>query len=237
LIGFEYGMAKHDQIAGGQGSMANLAAILSRHFGFNLHDPAVSLHLPNLAGFLPSAWLTALGLDGNPLALDLRQALIALFAVLVLACAGGAAMQDRRNHPRFLAAMVAPWMLMPNILGQMMTRYQMWGAALAALLVAISRGFVLVCVLFTLFAAGMAGNQLLNFDPARSPQLHHILSMLAPDDGWIVLSMAGLVFIVGLMPGEGKEEGALVPLAAPVAFEETEVAPVEEPAAESAISV
>ena len=146
-------------------------------------------------------------------------------------------MQDRRNHPRFLATMVAPWMLMPNILGQMMTRYQMWGAALAALLVAISRGFVLVCVLFTLFAAGMVGNQLLNFAPGRSPQLHHILSMLAPDDGWIVLCLAGLVFIVGLMPGEVKEEGVLLPLPAPVAFEEADIAPAEDLAAESEISV
>ena len=231
-VGFKYAMIKHDQVAGGRGSMGNLAAILAEHFGFELHDPAIVLHLPNLTGFLPGRWLATLCLDGQPLKLDFRQTLIAIFAALVVACAAGATIQDRRNHPRFLAAMVAPWMLMPNILGQMMTRYQMWGAALSALLIGISRGFILVFAVFSVLAAGMIGNQLLG--PARSSQLHQILTALAPDDGWIMLCMAVLVLAIAVIPGEIRDEAAPLPQIVPP---ENDPAPADEPLADSKISI
>ncbi len=63
--------------------------------------------------------------------------------------------------PRFLAAVVVPWMLMPNLLAQMMNRYEMWGAVLSSMLIGISSGLGLLHVLVSLLAAGMIGAQLL----------------------------------------------------------------------------
>jgi hypothetical protein len=208
-VGFEYGMSKFDHLAMARGSNGNLASILEQHFGWDLHDQAITLHLPNLSGFLPAAWASSLGLDGNPLPLDLRQTLIAAFAAGLVACGVGAAMNDRRNHPRFLAALVAPWMLMPNVLGQMMCRYQIWGAALSALLVGISPGFTLVNALLSVLAAGMIGNQLFDHDPARSPQLHQIISNISPDDGWITLGLAVLVLFIAMTPGRIAEDSVV----------------------------
>jgi hypothetical protein len=200
-VGFEYGSHKFDTIAMGHGSNGNLAAILGDRFGWELHDQAITLHLPNLSGYLPMHVIGQLGLDGNPVSLELRQALIILFGSAITLCAIGAAINDRRNHPRFLAALVAPWMLMPNLLGQMMCRYQLWGASLTALLVGISPGFTLLNVLASLLAAGMVANQILSNDSGRSPQIHQIMSTLSPDDGWIMLCMAALVFYMAVVPG------------------------------------
>jgi hypothetical protein len=210
-VGYEYGMSKFDRLAMARGSNGNLASILEQHFNWGLHDQALTLHLPNLSAFLPAQWAAYLGLDGNSLPLDLRQTLIAIFATALVACAAGAAINDRRNHPRFLAAFVAPWMLMPNVLAQMMCRYQIWGAALSALLVGISPGFTVMNVLVSLLAAGMVANQMLDSDPSRSPQLHQILSNISPDQGWIMLSMAVLVLFVAIVPGRIVDETRVLP--------------------------
>jgi hypothetical protein len=200
-----------------RGSNGNLASILAQRFGWELHDQAIALQLPNLSGWLPSSWLAPLGLDGNAMYLDLRQLLIAIFAACLVACAVGAAVNDRRNHPRFLAALVAPWM--------MMTRYQMWGAMISAILVGISTGFGLVNALFSLLAAGMIANQVLDDAPGRSPQLHQILSTLAPDDGWIMLCLAALVLYFAAVPGRVIGE----PATAVAVHPPIDDPPVEEP--------
>jgi len=239
-VGFEYGMQKFDQIAMGQGSNGNLASILRQHFGWELHDQAFTICLPNLSRYVPAQWAGSWGLDGNPITLEVRQAFFVLFATLLTACAAGAAINDRRNSPRFLAALVAPWMLMPQALGQMMCRYQLWGAALSALLVGIAPGFALVTVLVSLLAAGMFGNQLLRFDPGRSPQLHQILSNLAPDHGWIMICMAALVLYVAVAPGpitDDRDEPATVDLAEERLGDDLNFFPADEPSAESLVGV
>jgi len=129
---------------------------------------------------------------------------------------------------------------MPNILGQMMCRYQLWGAALSALLVGISRGFAFLNVLFSLLAAGMVGNQLLQYDHGRSPQLHQIITSLAPDDGWIMLCMAAVVLFIAVGPGRIAEDGPRLPAIHPPkeeADEDLAFIPADEQMAESQISI
>jgi hypothetical protein len=241
-IGFEYGTGKFDHIAMARGSNGNLASILADHFGWELHDQFITLRLANLSGALPQKLAASLGMDGNPVYLEVRQALIAIFAACLVACAAGAAINDRRNHPRFLAALAAPWMLMPNILGQMMCRYQIWGAAMSVLLIGISTGFGLVTALASLLAAGMVGNQLLDRGPERSPQLHQIMTTLSPDDGWIMLCMAALALYMAAVPGKRAEESAHLsnvdlPSPQPITTDEIVLPPPEESLAGSEVGV
>ena len=76
----------------------------------------------------------------------------------------------------------------------MAARYQIWGAALSALLIAVSPGLVLLHVILTILATGMIAAQLLSFDDSRSPRIHDLMSRFHPDDGWIML-VIGLVFL------------------------------------------
>jgi hypothetical protein len=68
-------------------------------------------------------------------------------------------------------------------------------------MIAVSSGFGPVHVVMSLLAAGMIGNQLLQHDGGRSPQVHQIISNLSPDDGWIMIFSALLILSVALIPG------------------------------------
>jgi hypothetical protein len=126
--------------------------------------------------------------------------MILLFTILLIACGIGAALQSRRGDPRFLVAIIAPWVIMPNILCQMMVRYEVWGALLSVVLVAVMPELLLLYFLLTLMSAGMIANQALTDDDARSPQMHQLFSALFPDDGWIMLVAAAVIIFIALVP-------------------------------------
>jgi hypothetical protein len=210
-VGFEYGTRKFTRMALGIGSNGNLAQILETRFGWDVHDPAMTYYLPDIAHGLhlakpgvpvESGMLHDWGLDGTPVTLDIRQFLMVVFFSLVVMAGFGAAQNSRRNDPRFLASLAAVWVLMPNVLCQMAGRYQMWGAAVSSILIAISPGLALLHIILALLAAGMIAAQLLQSDPSRSPMLHDMMTRFGPDDGWIML-LIGLVFLyVALAPGK-----------------------------------
>ncbi len=205
-VGFEYGTRKWDHLAIANGQGANVGSVLSDAFGWDTHDPMLSFRPPDLAGLLYAgrsaapAWLRAMSLDGSPVALDVRQTLMAVYAGVVLAAGIGAAIQARRRDPRFLAALIAPWLFMPVMLAQMMNRYYVWGAVLSSLLVGLSSSLGLLHVLLAVAAAGMAGAQLLTRDPARSPLLLRAVDGLVPHAAGLLLLAAAVVLCVALTP-------------------------------------
>lgn len=210
-VGFEFGTRKWQMMSAGPQGMGSLPQIMQTRFGWNIDDILFSFHPPDLAGALGiarhtadgkiPAWISAAGLDGSAISLDYRHAMMVLFGLLTLLAAVGAAIQSRRNDPRFLAALSAIAAFMPNILCQMTARYQMWGAVMSVLLVAISPGLTLLHVLFSLIAAGMVGSQLLNsYDRSRSPLLADLMDRFHPDDGWIMLIIAAVFLYVALAP-------------------------------------
>jgi hypothetical protein len=206
-VGFDYGARKFDDLAMSQGKGNNLGTLLQDGFGWNTHDVMFRFHLPDLAGLLyagrPAApgWLHDLSLDGSMVTLDVRESMLALYGVGVLVAGVGAAVQDRRNDPRFLAAMVAPWLLMPNLLAQMKNRYELWGAVLSSMLVAISSGLGLLHVVVSLLAAAMIANQLLNYDPSRSPMVQQVITGLGSASAGVLLAAAAAVLFVAVVPG------------------------------------
>ncbi|MBV8780806.1 MAG: hypothetical protein JO353_05350 [Phycisphaerae bacterium] len=207
-VGFEYGTQKFDQAAMSRGSNGNLPSILNKRFDWDLHEPAISLHLPNLAAVLYAgdaprripAWMHGWGLDGTTLTLDLKQTMIAIYAIMLVACGFGAAMHARHRDPRILATFIAPWALMPNILCQMASRYHIWGVVLAAMLVGIQAELLVMSTIMSLLATGMISVMLLRSDESRSPQLFSIMSRLAPDIGWAMLAFAMIIFFLAVTP-------------------------------------
>jgi hypothetical protein len=196
IIGFDYGTRKHTMMALGANTIGSLPRILQTRFGWDVHDQAMTLYPPDIAGPLHG-----LGLNGLPIQLDIRQLLIAVFAILMVLAGIGAALQSRRNHPRFLAAIASVWVLMPNVLCQMAGRYQMWGAAMTCLLIAVSPGLTLLHVVLSLLATGMITGQLLQRDAGRSPQLFDLVSRFSPDNGLIALTIGLIVLYLALAPG------------------------------------
>jgi hypothetical protein len=192
-VGFDYGTRKHTMMALGANTIGNLPRILEQRFGWDVHDLAMTLHPPDLGGWF--------GINGAPIELDIRQLLIAVFAALLVLAGTGAAIQSRRNHPRFLAALASIWVLMPNVLCQMAGRYQMWGAAMTCLLIGISPGLTILHIVLSLLAAGMIGGQLLMRDSSRAPQLLDLVNRFAPDNGLITLTIGAIVLYVALAPG------------------------------------
>jgi len=209
-VGFEYGTRKFLVMVLGAPNMGNVPGILRTRFQWDINDPAFTVHLPDLADVLlpgrrgadgrVAGWMGDWGLDGMPITLDIRQFLMLAFVVLMGLAAVGAAIQARRNDPRFLSSLAAVWTLMPCILCQMAQRYQMFGGAASCVLIALSPGLSLMHILISLIGAGIIWVQLLSSDASRSPQIRQFLNSWGPDNGWIIL-VCGLVFLyVALAP-------------------------------------
>ena len=215
-VGFDYGSHKFDHLSISRGRGGNLPGILEQRFGWATHDDALTVPMPNLASRLygqprrpraaeaAPAWTHRLRLDGTPVVLDLKQSLIGLDLVVLLACGVGVAMQSRRNDPRILSALAAPWMAFPLLLPQMMNRYYVWGGALSSMLIGVSSGLGWIHVLFTLIGTGTICNQMLLQDPGRSPRLQQLFVKITPDDGWILLACTAVVLFTALTPGRAR---------------------------------
>jgi len=209
-VGFEYGTRKFDHLRMKSGN--NLGAILEDQFGWSTHDPMLTFHLPDVGGALYAGrsteptWVHTLSLDGSPIVLDVKTSLLLLYGALVVIAGAGAAMHDRRNDPRILAALVVPWMLMPDLLAQMMNRYEVWAAVLTSMLIAISSGFGLLHIVVSLLAAAMIGGQLLEFDPARSPMLLRLATGIGANTAGVLLVTAAITLFIAVVPGPRRSE-------------------------------
>ncbi len=210
-VGFEYGTRKHDHLEISHGAGSNMGTVLQRDFGWETHDEMLSFRPPDVAGMLYAGrpgpvphWLRSWHLDGSAMTLDVRETLLAVYGLVMLVAGIGAAVQDRRNDPRFLAALIAPWMLMPSLLAQMMDRYEVWGAVLSSMLIAASSGLGVVHIAVTLAAAGMIGGQLLGTDPSRSPAVQKLVTALGPHEAGLLIAAGLAVLFTGVVPGRRR---------------------------------
>ncbi len=83
------------------------------------------------------------------------------FAMLVL-CSAGAARHWRRDDPRVLVALIAPWLVMFTIVTQMHERYLLFTAAMSATLIAVRWPYALMCVLLSFLSLCMTANTMLD---------------------------------------------------------------------------
>jgi hypothetical protein len=184
LVGFKYGTEKHQTMQLGGESLSNLSSLLDQRYGWGLHDSVGTLQIP----FAP------------PIPLDVQSFSALLFAISLILCSIGAGVHLRRNDPKFLAVIVAPWMLFIALLTQMAARYTIFPAVLAAAFVGLSFSLSLIPFVLTVLSFVMLGNQLLLFDTSTAPVMFSITHPTYPDMGWLTLGLAGILLVISVIP-------------------------------------
>jgi len=183
-IGFMYGARRHPVMQLGTNSLSNLSSLLHDRYGWELRDVITTLNLPFI----------------GPTPLDSQSFCATLFIVAILLCSIAAAMHLRRKDPRFLIALVAPWVLFTVLLTQMASRYTTLPAVVASLLIGVSAEMSLLAFLQTVLACTMLGNQMLKFSPATAPVAFSITQRTYPDLAWLMVLLAAVFLVSALMP-------------------------------------
>jgi hypothetical protein len=168
--------------------MSNLSSLLGVRWQWSLHDPVTVFHLP-IIGTFP---------------VDMQTLLILFYCGALLLCAVGAAIHSRRNDPRLLVAIFAPWFLYPTILSQMSARYTIIPAALAAILVGTSVGMSLFYLLLTFLACMFVGVQMFSRQGSLAPLSLSMARPTYPDAAWMVLVIAAFLLYVAVAPGRPR---------------------------------
>jgi hypothetical protein len=183
-IGFLFGTEKHQVMQLGPRSLSNLSSILGELYGWGMHDPVTTLHLPGIgaADF------------------DLRSFLALIYFLALFLCAVAAAVHMKRNDPKFLAALVAPWALFPTLLTQMAARYPVLPAVIGSVLIGVSAELSLLPFLQTILACIMLGNQLLIVNQNISPMMSAITQPTHPDIAWAMILLAATFLVSALFP-------------------------------------
>ncbi|HEX8341213.1 MAG TPA: hypothetical protein VF624_09915, partial [Tepidisphaeraceae bacterium] len=180
-MGFAYGTQKFGHMLTGSGSW-NLPAMLRTYFEW---------------GSNPNA-LVAVPVIGTQV--SAHTMMRASYAVALLLCAIGAAVQSARRDTRFLVAVAAPWLVCFMLMTQMHGRYSVWAAGLSALLAGVSVGMALLGVLVAVVAwLGIVQNQYI-FVPRYDPQTLALLERLDPHLGLVLALAAGIYLYTALAP-------------------------------------
>jgi hypothetical protein len=138
-----------------------------------------------------------------------------VYAIMLALCGVGAALQDRRRDVRFLAAIVAPWLLFFMILTQMHGRYDVWAAAICPLLAGVEFGMAFLAIIVgCVCCMGIMHNQML-FSSDWWPQALELFGRLDPGPGFLLLLITLIVLYVALLPRRRYSVPGPVP--APVA--------------------
>jgi hypothetical protein len=196
-IGIKYGTRHWKQLF--RCRAANLGAILQSNYRWHFADTL------DLAGFLP--------LVKGPWIVEVRSLMIAGYTLALFLCALGAARHYRRHDRQFLAAVLAPWVVMFAILPQMVDRYAMWPAAVAAAVAAVSFSGVLLYLALNAMAVVMMANFLFVMSP-HAPLAKYWIRVTLPTDpglGWGWVALAGVALGMALRStrpaGGGPEAG------------------------------
>lgn len=135
-------------------------------------------------------------------AVTLRELLIGIYIVALVACAFGLARADLRNDLRVLVALATPWVLMYALMPQMHERYLYWGAALTALCAGVSLGATLLHVVLTIMSCVAMGTWLTR--ESQWPEMHSFLRGVYPGSAWVVLLLAAMFLYLSLAPSRER---------------------------------
>ena len=183
-IGFWYGTQRHPEMQLGNEALSSFGSILNERYGWGSQDSVGTLTVP---------------FSNGPIDLNLHFALGLLYGLMILVCCIGAAIQMRRNDPRFLVAVAAPYVLFPILLPQMSARYFCLPAALSTLMVGVSVPMALTCLVLTF--VGLATVLVRRPDLAQlAPQTYRLVRPMHPDMGWMMLLIALIYVIFSVAP-------------------------------------
>ncbi len=186
------------------GVTSNLPGILANRYGWSMDD------LDEIAFKLDAG--NTLHLISTPIDVSVQAFLQGLFVLAMIPCLWGVARHARRNDPRFLVAITAPWLVFFCFPPQIHERYLLFAAGVGAILIGQSVGMFLLSLLMTIATwcmtihvmlnagdRGGFGRLLANHFPdwmtARAGfTMRRIMEGLYPDIGYGIVLM-GLIFI------------------------------------------
>jgi hypothetical protein len=200
--GFAYGTHHFERMANGQ--LDNLPELLHDEWGWDdLMEPAITIPKGPIADQIA---ITLNKVDrgvklqtGTDVGLPLKYFLVCAWLVAVVLCAIGAAIHDRNRSPRFLAAIVAPWIVFFAVMTQMHQRYLLWGASLSAATAVLSPGYALLHFFLSIVSVSqelqsMMNNSLdrFNFVDYTHNAVYQFIEKWHPGVAWAVLLTAGI---------------------------------------------
>jgi hypothetical protein len=205
-IGFAYG-TRHYLIMG-SGPNNNLPELLSQRWQWR--DPMSTAYTmsPGKDADRLGAILTAVDrrIDhqpGQPLNIPLKYVLFGIYAVTLLLCSAGAAIQSRRGSPRFLVAVAAPWIVFFVVMTQMHQRYLLWGATISAGVVALGPGWALLHLLVTAIAWSQEMQTMLGAYRHTDNGIYRFIEGWHPGVGWALL-LTAIIFVYFTLKPERK---------------------------------
>jgi hypothetical protein len=107
-------------------------------------------------------------------------------------------MHERRNDPRFLVALVTPWLCWFALLTQLNNRYLIWAAGFSGLLVGVSWGMTLLGVI-TSVIGWLAINDILHWSGGH-PQTTRMLNVINSQMIWPILLLAAIYLYMAVAP-------------------------------------
>jgi hypothetical protein len=121
------------------GLTCNLPGLLANRFGWS------NQRIDTLAFTIQPM----LGIIRQPIDVSIQQLLKAIFVITTIPCIVAAARFARRNDPRFLVAITAPWLMFFCFPAQIHERYLLFAAGIGMVLVGQSIGMTLLAVLLS----------------------------------------------------------------------------------------
>jgi hypothetical protein len=170
---------------------ANLGAILQETYHWKWTSKTdVSWFLPFVSG---------------PWKVEVRSVMIALYAIGLLLCSIAAARHYRRHDRRFLYAIVAPWAIMYAFMPQMVDRYAMWGAALAAAIAVMDIFGLMFYVMFNVMAVVAMAHFMIGMPPGEkstvAKEYGRGIVGTFPALGWGAIALTSAMLALALIPG------------------------------------
>lgn len=211
--GWRFGPQHFDRLIVGRPN--NLPALLVERYNFDNNGDA-NYPLFTIPAGVQFGWPAA------HYRVTLKLLMGGLFVALMLPCAVTAAAHAQRNDKRFLVAITTPWLLFFCLPLQIHERYLLYGAAVAACMIAVGLGMTLLHILLSFASFTMILNILEN--PGRrlafeweNPQsvfvrygewFREVCSAMHPDFAWAILLCTAVFFYVAIMPPWQQEGGA-----------------------------
>ncbi len=157
------------------GPIANFNVILMNNYGWGLKDRMFG------------TW-------------TLQESMRAVYFATIAPIAVMLAWHARRNSPRALLCMCAPWVLMFAFVPQMHERYLIWGAAITAAAVALGPGYLLLHLAVTTIGFLCVATQVLNTNGRWWPEANHLFNSTLPGLGWATTLLALTYLYLCLIP-------------------------------------
>ncbi len=215
-IGFGYGTHHYQTLYMGP-SVNNLAALLRDVYRWDLYDVVTTFPLYPWIASLPK--VSNYVVDGQ-LVVTIKLLMSAIFVIALPLCAWGIAKHARRNDPRFLIAITAPWVIFFAVMPQMHERYLFWGAVIGVACIGASLGGFFLWLIVSLLSFGMILHCQLPEHPnhyLRYPlwldetlqQARFILVRAHPGLGWLMLLLACVFLYLTLTSSKLRQKSSV----------------------------